>query len=285
VISQEILSLFLKYRIPPAPRVVARLRLMAAKQLTEVRAAKRPNNVRVADWEKAQNTRTDAVLSRFDALISAAILKPKLYRNWHPDPDDWIKLAVRQAIAHAEPGFDFIPPKADRAAEMRFHREGLINYYLRNDLPLGEGGKPVVRTIKDAAELAVKHIENEVASGSIRGEENYKQAGAAWAAKEYGQRRGDGELPPALTSHLACRSHEAEMFNSAIRATAWPADANGYGKSGGKIAKQQGGQPPEWIADLQAGETVTATWPIPVELREDGKLRISFTKLPPDHTG
>lgn len=189
MIQSEILSLFLKYDIPPQPRAVTRLRTFTKRKLREIERimgrGSGPEN-RLHDLEARQAS----IIARFNGLVDGLPQRhnvQRFYRNWRPVPDDWIRLSVRQAAAHDEPGFKAEETKSDAVAEMRFHREGLIRYFLSYDKEGHRRTRPA--TFKDAAKLAVNYIEAEIRRGVYPEWVDRKRAEGGWAAKEYGQRQ------------------------------------------------------------------------------------------------
>ncbi len=207
------LALFLKFGLLPEPDVFAEIRVRGAEKISDLeQRSSRVEGVAVAEWEAHKMRR----VAEYWDEIDAARTDLRNYVNWRPTLADWANLATAQAIANGDPGFEYIPERPRKGAEVNWHRDNLINGFLQQGW-----------TAKAAALAAA----NGIAAQMRAGNHHYGKAISAaalevdFATRQAARRAGNGKptraskaskQPAVITNFQRFKKHFGALFGAAL---------------------------------------------------------------------
>jgi len=236
--TRHLLTLFQREGIiPESPRSMRLARKWAEfrrfmQANPPLEAGERPDGVkmRYAEWER----RLAVTSERYRRAIRAANANLKYLRDWRPTQTDWIKLAIALATRHGEDGFEFLPPRPDKAAE----RDHVFDVYLdaqRLDRATGlfaldVEGKPAVSQT-EAAKRASTKIAADYQAGAFSPADGSDpsfgppSAGHLNTSRAARNKHGAAGLPPSLRVHQLAREHFESRYSAAIAMSEYRFDA------------------------------------------------------------
>lgn len=208
------LTLFLKFRLLPEPEALAEIRARWAEEISELEQRSSRVAGRTVVQLEAHKARR---IAEYWNEIEAARVDLSNYTNWYPTLADWVNLATAQAIANRDPGFEYIPERSNKGAEVNWSRDNLINGFLQQG-----------RTAKAAAVAAANHIAAQVRAGSHHYGKDISAAAleadfstrraAMRAGKDNPTRASKASKQPAIISNcLRLRSHISKLLSAAMK--------------------------------------------------------------------
>jgi len=225
--EQRLRDLFRRYGIAPraGQALAEKMRRRAVREWRQINKQGRPEHISEPEWD----ARLESVFARYRRLIKAVLSDTNPPADWRPTEADWIHLAVALAIKHHEPGFEFTPPKPDKGAEARWHRDRVLEHYRFEPFtgleptragpwpedaeaesePRSRAGRERA-TLATSAKLAEKHIDQQIRRGRL----SIKSVSAGHLETDYSKRnapRQRAEEQAARQRAEAWRAHAKAM--------------------------------------------------------------------------